>query len=76
MPDGSVVKQLLFAEGLVGVGRVAGHAPRGRLLQLRAQLSCPGWRGGVGMGWLRTARSGNSLVSALSPLFDPSALLR
>jgi len=53
MPNGSVVKQLLFAEGLEGLGGdSAGHAPRGRigLWQLCTQVSRPGWRSGFGMG--------------------------
>eukprot|EP00955_Chlamydomonas_euryale_P029309 309113-Chlamydomonas_euryale.AAC.1 len=38
--------------------RVRGRPPRGRigLFQLCAKFSRPGWRGGLGMGWLRTSQ--------------------
>eukprot|EP00955_Chlamydomonas_euryale_P007579 80333-Chlamydomonas_euryale.AAC.1 len=54
----------------------AGHAPRGGtgLSQLCARFSRPSWRGGVGMGWLRTVRNGVTFVTAPSPLLDPLCL--
>eukprot|EP00955_Chlamydomonas_euryale_P070366 360740-Chlamydomonas_euryale.AAC.6 len=42
--------------------------------QLCARFSRPDWRGGLGMGWLRTLRSGVPFVTALSPLLDPLCL--
>eukprot|EP00955_Chlamydomonas_euryale_P053797 355617-Chlamydomonas_euryale.AAC.18 len=74
-----MVKQLLFAEGLVGLGGVVGR-PRStwwdRAVAALSRYSRPGLQGGVGMGWLKTARSGINFVTAPSLLFDPSALLR
>eukprot|EP00955_Chlamydomonas_euryale_P049491 354266-Chlamydomonas_euryale.AAC.6 len=50
MPDGSVVKQLLFAEGLVGVGGVVVRPRSTRRDKVVAALS-PGWQGvGVVLG--------------------------
>eukprot|EP00955_Chlamydomonas_euryale_P080474 363428-Chlamydomonas_euryale.AAC.5 len=79
MPDESVVKQLLFAEKLVGLGGLFGRprAPRGGIgpwQQLCAWFSWPGWGCVVGMGWLRTVHSGVPFVTASSLLFDPRCI--
>eukprot|EP00955_Chlamydomonas_euryale_P083560 363869-Chlamydomonas_euryale.AAC.28 len=77
MPGGSVLKQLLFAKGRVGLGGVVGrphYTWRDRALAALRRVSRAGWRGGVGMGWLRTVRSGVRFVTASSQLLDPLCL--
>eukprot|EP00955_Chlamydomonas_euryale_P071277 361014-Chlamydomonas_euryale.AAC.3 len=68
MPDESV--------GWGGVAWSAGHTSCGGigLQRFCARFSHPGWRCGVGMGWLRTVRNGVPLVTAPCPLLDPVCL--
>eukprot|EP00955_Chlamydomonas_euryale_P104087 365538-Chlamydomonas_euryale.AAC.7 len=67
---------LLFAEGLVGLGGVVGR-PRSTwrdraLAALRPVLTSRlVWWGGVGMEWLRTMRSVVPFLTAPSSLLDP-----
>eukprot|EP00955_Chlamydomonas_euryale_P035909 350264-Chlamydomonas_euryale.AAC.7 len=53
MPDASRVEQLLFAEELVGLGKVVGRQRSMWRDRAFAALNL-GWRSGVGIGWLRT----------------------
>eukprot|EP00955_Chlamydomonas_euryale_P081512 363590-Chlamydomonas_euryale.AAC.9 len=75
-PDGSVIKQLLFAEGLVGLGGVVSRPRsvwRDKAVAALSPVLMSGWRGGIGMALRRTPhrRTGVPFVTAPSPLFDP-----
>eukprot|EP00955_Chlamydomonas_euryale_P020098 213604-Chlamydomonas_euryale.AAC.41 len=63
---------ILNAARLMSLGQVA-RMPAGSVVEqlFFAQLSRPGWQGGAGMGWPRTAHSGVPFVTVPSPLFDP-----
>eukprot|EP00955_Chlamydomonas_euryale_P091654 364639-Chlamydomonas_euryale.AAC.32 len=82
-PDGPLhpTAQMCAAEGvpqLIHILSAAqltllGHGARmpdesvDRVQQLCARFSRPGWRGGVGIGWLRTTRNGVPFVTAPYP---------
>eukprot|EP00955_Chlamydomonas_euryale_P040775 351806-Chlamydomonas_euryale.AAC.3 len=77
MPDESVVMQLCLLKGWWDwVAWSADPAPCGGtgLQRLCALYSRRGWRGGVGMGWLRTVRKGMPFVIAPSPLLHSLCL--
>eukprot|EP00955_Chlamydomonas_euryale_P068695 360200-Chlamydomonas_euryale.AAC.1 len=71
MPDGSTT-QLLFVEGLVGLGGVVRRPcstwRHGAVATQQSPLPMSRWRGGGGMGWLKTARSDVPIVTAPRPL--------